>query len=242
VQQAQTLLKADPPAPVRLYAYTSASDLQTALQMTSQPWVSGHASPELGIILVSIPAGPEKTLELERQIPHEIMHLIQYQVMGSSYTQQPVWLVEGMASLAELYPNPEYSRVLDTTAKNQQLLPFSSLCTSFPREANGAFQAYAQSESFVRFIQRKYGLSGLRNLMAQYQNGMGCEEGVSAALGVSLNQLEYRWQQEALGVNVSGLVLSNLSPYLILGFLLLASGALVLIPRHTAKPHPYPTE
>lgn len=242
LQQAQTLLKADLPAPVRLYAYTSASDLQAALQMTSQPWVSGHASPELGIILVSIPTGPEKKLELERQIPHEIMHLIQYQVMGKSYTQQPVWLVEGMASLAEVYPNPEYSRVLDATAKSHQLLPFSSLCTSFPKEANSAFQAYAQSESFVRFIQRKYGSSGLRNLIAQYQNGMGCEEGVAAALGTSLSQLEYRWQQEVLGVNVGGLVLSNLSPYLILGLVLLASGALVLIPRRTAKPHPSTSE
>lgn len=235
VQQAQTLLKANPPNPLRIYAYASSQDLQTALQMTNQPWVAGHASPELGMILISIPTGPEKKLELERQIPHEIMHLIQYQIMGSSYTQQPVWLVEGMASLAELYPNPEYSRVLDSSANSQQLIPFNKLCASFPREANTAFQAYAQSESFVRFLQRKYGSSGLRKLIDQYQNGMGCEEGVSAALGSSLGQLEYRWQQEVLGVNAGGLVLSNLSPYLILLLLLLVPGALVFLP-HRQKP------
>lgn len=241
LQQSQTLIKADPPSPLRIYAYASANDLQTALQMTNEPWVAGHASPELGMILISIASGPEKKLELERQIPHEIMHLLQYQVMGSSYTSQPVWLVEGMASLNELYPNPEYSRVLEATAKAQKLIPFNNLCASFPREASGAFQAYAQSESFMRFLQRKYGSSGLSNLIQQYQNGMGCEEGVSAAFGASLSQLEYRWRQEVLGENVGGLVLSNLSPYLILGLLPLVTAALVFLPRRTSsKPNTTP--
>lgn len=228
--QALTVLRAEPPRPLRIYAYASSRDLQTALQINHQPWVAGHATPELGMILISVPSGPEQKLDLERQVPHEIMHILQYQVMGDHYDQQPVWLLEGMASLAELYPNPEYQRVLETSTTQQKLLPMNSLCTSFPQEAAGAFLSYAQSDSFVRFLYAKYGATGLRSLIDQYQNGLGCSEGVSAGLGTSLKQLEYRWKQEALGVNTGALVLRNLSPYLLLGLILVLPLALTLIP------------
>lgn len=234
--ETQKLLSIDPPDPLRIYAYTSSDDLQSALQLTSQPWVAGHATPELSMILISVPSGPEKELELQRQIPHEIMHILQYHALGEDMSRQPVWLMEGMASLVEIYPNPEYRSVLQTTASAGNLVPFRSLCDTFPREAAGAFQAYAQSESFVRFLYTKYGASGLQRLMEQYQNGLGCEEGFSAALEVSLQQAEYRWQQETLGINMGGLVLSNLSPYLLVGLLILVSASLAFLPyRAKAK-------
>jgi len=181
-------------------------------------------------VLISVPSGPERKLELERQIPHEIMHILQYQVIKNSVEQQPVWLIEGMASLAELYPNPEYSQVLESSAARQQLISFESLCVSLPRETAGAFQAYAQSDSFVRYLQRKYGASGLRALMDAYQNGMGCSEGVEAALGEPLSQVEKQWQQEVLGINQTDLVMGNLSPYLVLGLLLIVPAAAALFP------------
>lgn len=236
LQHAQTLLKATPPAHLRIYAYASSRDLQSAMQLTSRPWVAGHTTPEQNLILISVPSGPEKNLELQRQIPHEIMHILQYQVMGSNYFSQPVWLVEGMASLAELRPNPEYERVLKEATAAQQIIPFSSLCTTFPQDAGPAFQAYAQSESFVGFLQEKYGSSGLSSLIEQYKNNLGCSDGVKAAFGISLDQLEYRWKQEALGINIGGLVLSNLSPYLLIALLLLLPAGLAFLPYRAPKP------
>ena len=230
LETSQEILSVTPPAPLRIYAYTSSRDLQSALQMTSQPWVAGHTTPELGMVLISVPSGPEKKLELERQVPHEIMHILQYQLTGGNFTRQPVWLLEGMASLVEIYPNPEYRTVLDTSARSNSLIPFSSLCSAFPRDASGAFQAYAQSESFARFLYTNYGAPGLREMIDQYENGLGCEEGFAAALGLPLNQAEYRWRQEELGVNVGGLVLSNLSPYLLIGLLILIPAALAFLP------------
>ncbi|NLG99891.1 MAG: hypothetical protein GX491_21245 [Chloroflexi bacterium] len=235
LQQATNLLDASIEFPLRIYAYTSSEDLQTALKMKDRPWIAGHASPQHDMILISVPAGPEQKLELERQIPHEMMHLLQYQLVGERVQQQPVWLMEGMASLAELYPNPEYQRVLESIQDTQELLSIGSLCAAFPREAAGAFRAYAESESFTRFIYEKYGKSGLRALIERYDDGLGCEEGVSAALGVSLAQLEYRWRQEALGINASGLALSNLTPYLLVGLVVLIPAALALIPYHSKR-------
>ena len=236
LRKGQGILNVAAPSPITIYVYTSSQDLQSALQLTHQPWIAGHAAPDLGQVMISIPDGPQQKLELERQVPHEVMHILQYQVIGTEYRRQPVWVLEGMASIAELYPNPEYQRVLTATAAGQELLPLSSLCSGFPRESSGAFQAYAQSESFVRFLHIKFGNSGLNNLIQQYQDGLGCEEGVVAAFGVSLGQLETRWREEALGLNPGKVVLRNLSPFLVLLLLIALPVLLALYPVKSAKP------
>jgi hypothetical protein len=230
LQKAQTILQAQPPQPLRIYAYASSRDLQYALQMGSHSWIAGHANPELGMIMISIPSGPERKLELERQIPHEIAHLLQYQMIGDSFMNQPVWLIEGMASLAELYPNPEYRRVLESTAQVQDVIPFRELCTSFPREANGAFRAYAQSDSFVSYLHAKYGAEKLRKLILEYQDGLGCEEGFAVVYSATLDRMEQRWKQEVLGINTGQLAMQNLSPYLLLGLLIILPASLALLP------------
>jgi hypothetical protein len=234
LQRSQGLLSVKPPGTVRIYAYATPEDMQSAIQMTDRPWVDGQAIPELSMIIISVPAGPEKTLELRRKIPHEIMHLLQYEVMSKTYTQQPVWLVEGMASLAETSENPEYRATLKAK-KPEELFPFRSLCVMFPKEAGAAFQAYAQSESFVAFLQQKYGNPGLLKLIDEYKNGVGCEEGVSSALGISLNQLQYRWEQEVLGVNVQALAFTNLLPYLLVGLFILVPAAMAFFPARISK-------
>lgn len=235
LRQAQVILPVNAPQPLHIYAYSSAKELQEALSLTGQNWVAGHASPELNLVLISVSSGPERTLELRRQIPHEIMHLLQYQQFGEEYTQQPAWFIEGMASLAELYPNPEYSRVLEDTARTGNLLAMETLCEQFPGEAGGAFLAYAQSESFVRFLHSTFGASALQDLMGRYADGMGCKEGVASAFGSSFNQIETRWKQEALGFNPGALALRRLLPYLFLTLLVLIPTALTFLPVRAAR-------
>jgi hypothetical protein len=209
------------PQPLKVYIYPHPIDLQKALQLGQFPWIAGHASTALGTILVSIPPGSDQQLEMERQIPHELMHILEYQASPEAYQRLPTWLTEGMASLAEVYPNPDYQRSLTKATENNALIQIKLLCTGFSREASSAFLSYAESNSFVGFLYQKYGSSGLQNLMKKYQDGLGCEEGVLSAFGVPLDQLEYRWKQEALGINVNLLAWKNLSPYLFLSLLLL---------------------
>jgi hypothetical protein len=218
----QNLIPLESPVdPFEIYLYPHAKDLQVSLEIGGEPWVAGHASPDLGVVLVSIPIGPEQELNMEQQIPHELAHIMLYQKTGEKYASIPVWLSEGFASLAELYPNADYSRALDVARQNQSLLPMASLCLAFPRDASGAFLAYAQSASFTRFIQQNYGSSGLNRLVQSYMDGLGCSEGAMTALGVSLSSLDTRWEQEVLGINVQAAAWQKLSPYLSLFGLLL---------------------
>jgi hypothetical protein len=216
LQSAYLLLPVEPSFPIQIYVYSSASDLQQAMNLSSRSWIAGHASTDLGVILISIPDGTQQRMELERQLPHELVHLIQYALVGDHYNTMPVWLLEGMASLAELYPNPEYERVLKKAVDEQSLMPFENLCAVFPREASGAFLAYAQSASFVRYLHQKHGTSGLKTLMLHYQDGLGCSEGVQAAFGLTLLQLESQWRMETLRINLHALAWSNLAPYVLI--------------------------
>ncbi len=228
-------LPADLPQPLRVYVYSSATDLQSALQLTNTPWVAGHASPDLGVVLVSIPTGPDQRAELERQIPHELMHIVEYQKAGKSYTRLPVWLVEGLASISELYPNQDYERVMQSAISQDRLVSLVNLCSEFPRDLSGAFLAYAESASFVRFLSQNFGSSGLSSLITQYKDGYGCEEGVRSAFSETLGQLETRWKQEYLGLNMSAVVWKNLLPYLLLVLVILVPVAVTLIPFRRRK-------
>jgi hypothetical protein len=219
----QKILPVAPTLPLRIYVYENSADLQAALPGLSENWVAGQASPDLGVMLLSISPGPGQALELERQLPHEMMHVMEYSLVGGQYGNTPVWLTEGMASIAELYPNPDYSRVLDAALEKNDLLPFSGLCHAFPRDASGAFLAYAQSASLVRHIYQTHGSTTLSNLMRQYQAGLGCEEGVQAALGKSM--------QGSFSVSPLWKAVQALAPYLIIALLVMGIPLALLLAR-----------
>jgi hypothetical protein len=213
---------------LRIYLYDSASAMQEALNNTQASWAVGQASPDLGIIVVSIMPGIDQQLEMDRQIPHEIMHVLLYQLVKDNYKNVPMWLSEGLSSVVETFANPDYERALSNAVNDNGLLVLNSLCGTFPQNASNAFLAYAQSDSFVHFLQDKYGNNGLLNLVQAYQNGYSCEDGVVAATGSSLNQLEYRWRQESLGIDTELLAMQNMLPFL------LVAGILVLVPLFVA--------
>lgn len=186
----------EPLPAIDIWTYPTASDVQEALRIGGATWVAGHADPDLGIILVSIAPGPEQRLEMERQIPHELMHILVYHYVhsnGGDYERIPAWLSEGIASNNELFPNPEYNVLLNNAAERQSLLPFNSLCGSFPNEASQAILSYAQSTNFTRYLSEMYGVSKVQELLLAYADGLTCERGIEVTLGESLTTIENAW-------------------------------------------------
>ncbi len=209
-------------APVNIYIYSNVTDLQNTLALGGQEWMGGHANPELGVALVAVAPSPSQAIELETEIPHELAHVMLYRSLGDKYDEQPTWLLEGISSMVELYPNPDYARALEIASENNSLLSFENLCQNFPADAGNAFLAYAQSESFVNYIRETYGISGLGRLTNAYGDGFPCELGATNALGTPLSQLESRWREDVLGQNVAGVAARNLLPFVLLLLLALA--------------------
>lgn len=216
-----SMLPVEDAAPIEIYIYRSPSDLQSTLYLGGESWMAGEANPALGVTLVAIAPGPQQSIAMRRLIPHELAHVLLYRRLGDSYNSLPVWLQEGIPSMMELYPNPDYPRALEAAKENDTLFPIETLCDAFPRDASGAFLAYAEAESFTRYLHETYGNSGLDSLLSAYADGLDCEQGAARALGMPLQQLELHWRESVLGENVLGAALRNLSPYLLIFFLLL---------------------
>lgn len=208
--------------PVDVYVYANADDLQGALYLGGEQWVGGHADPALGVVMTAVTPGDTQNIELETDIPHELAHVMLYRSLGDSYNRLPAWLSEGIASMVELDPKPDYANALSLASKSGTLLPFTDLCASFPTDSGRAFLAYAQSQSFVRYLRDTFGNTGLTALTKAYADGLDCELGATRAVGVPLSQLDARWRESVLGQNVAGVALRNLAPYVLMtGFVFL---------------------
>jgi len=180
---------------VTLYIYPSLPDLQSALQLTGYEWVGGQAYPEIGVVLLAISPSSEAILKMKRDIPHELTHKVLYDLTGpQGYAALPIWLVEGLASVFERSPDPAYALALQRAAQDGTLIPMTTLCHPFPAETNRALLAYAQSQSFVRYLQQTYGWSQMREIIDAYADGMDCSAGVKQKLGADLTTLEREWR------------------------------------------------
>ncbi len=204
-------------APIRIYVYPTVQAFQTALQKAGPVWAAGHAAPELRTILVSLaPEDPERRFEIERQIPHELAHLALYELVEDDYARLPAWLNEGIASMNELYPNPDHRLQLNSAFQDDGLLPVENLCPRFPDEAGAALLAYAEAESFTRYLHGRFGDSGLRELVRRYADGLTCQNGAEAALGEPLSRLEVEWRTVTFAENRWRKALTDLAPWLLL--------------------------
>ncbi len=217
LKRTRDLLLVVPAAPMDVYVYASLVDLQKAFEMGGITWAGGHASPDLRVALVAIAPGPEQGLEMDRKIPHELAHILTYDLARERYPKLPVWLREGIASRSELSVNPDYGRAVALAAENGTLIPFGELCGSFPLDSGRAFLAYAQSEAFTRYFIEKYGQAGLLALINAYSDGQDCEQGPTRSTGKPLSRLQSDWQSTALGGSSGGVsALGNFAPYLAL--------------------------
>jgi hypothetical protein len=236
--KAQTLVDVSAPEDLDIYVYPRAADLQRALELSGFVLAAGHASPELNVVMVSLPAGPAQRLEIQRQIPHEIMHILLYNRLGNRQDNLPVWLDEGLASMVEVTSNPEYYIMLENAVSNDALLSMESLCRGFRLEASLFYLSYAQSESFTRYLYDNYGTSGMEALLDVYADGVECTRGPEIALGQSLSRLEERWQRTLVGEVDIGKELAPLIPWIVLLLSVLGAPVILAIGGIVGKRNP----
>ncbi len=204
------------PETVDIYLYAQLDPLLDVLGESGADWMAGHALPYNNVVLITVPEGPERQLWLSQRIPHELMHLVVAQYAGKRYEKLPVWLREGLASQAELYPNPDYQIVLHYAEDQDSILPMATLCTTFPREASTALLAYAQANSFTNFLVQNYGQRKLIDLMDMYLDGVACERALENVYGSSLTSLERRWRLMGLEDNFLLQRFFNVLPWFVL--------------------------
>lgn len=214
LDRASRFINAPRPTKVDVYVYANLSDLQSSLRLIGRNWVSGHADPKIGAVMVSASPDLMGRADLERDVPHEIAHIMIYQATRAGYDRMPVWLDEGLAVNSELQPRPDFAAALSDAVKNNSLIPISSLCGSFGSER--AHLSYAESASLVRYILDRWGSAKMKSLLSAYRDGATCEGGVQRELNVSLLELQTDWQRDVLNSNPTTNFLRNAVPWLVI--------------------------
>lgn len=237
LERIKTLMPISLEQPVDIYVYPNAAEMQETLQLAGMSWVAGHADPDLGVIVVSLPPGPEQQLLTEQRIPHELMHILLYQSLGDGYSNLPAWLNEGLASQAELFPNPDYQALLENAYQKGRLFQTDLLCRNFPRDASGALLAYAQASSFVSFLHRSFGSEKLHNLVNEYADGVDCKIGLQNVYGISMNTLENQWREDLFGENFVRAAINKLLPWLVLMLAVLAVPLILIVTWLRRRPN-----
>jgi hypothetical protein len=196
----QQMIPANPPVPLRVYLYPSAADLRAALSVAGRPWVGGHAEPSLGAIFVTAVNPRTAPLDLQRTLPHELTHLLLYQLSPDKYDLLPFWLNEGLSTLFEQAPNPNYELLLSEAVAREETIPLQELCRPTLREGYDPALAYAQSGSVVAYLRRTYGDAALRGFMAVQLNNiderrqrLNCDVPLLEAFGFTLEGLDEQW-------------------------------------------------
>ena len=194
LKNATKVLPISPNLPITIYVYPDAQAAQSILSSTDPDWISGAALPQSNLIVVSASADLNSTQDLERQIPHELTHLLEYQITRENYSSNPAWLLEGLATTSETYPNPDYARILQKAGSTHNLNPMNQLCHAFSPDTQEASLAYAQSASFVQYLTSRFGTAKIIQLLQSSGNGLDCSQVESNILGVNLETLDSNWQ------------------------------------------------
>ncbi|MFN2145139.1 MAG: peptidase MA family metallohydrolase [Anaerolineales bacterium] len=217
------------PEELHIYIYPTTTAFRSALEISQIPWASGHANPDQSTILVAIPIGFDQQLDIQRQIPHEIAHIRLALYLDGSTDPLPTWFNEGIASLAENFTAPEHWQILQTAFQLDDLLQMEALCESFPYSNDDAALAYAQSESFVRYLHDRYGKAGLQALLEAYKQGHTCQNGVQVTLGISLERLEADWYKETFDSGIVPRSVGTILTWVVLLVILLAAPIIMIL-------------
>jgi len=192
----QNLFQVPQPEGIYIYAYANVVEMQDTLMFSggSTSWVAGHANTGSGVIIVSLPPGPEQKFEIQRQIPHELTHILLFNKLGKGYQNLPRWLNEGLASSSELSPNPDFQLLLDKAYERDAIIPIRDLCTSFPLDAANFQLSYAESYDFTWYLQQDYTEDKIEQLLQVYSSGKDCEQGALEVFEQSLSEIEAAWR------------------------------------------------
>lgn len=242
-QKAGLILDAEFTKTIEVYVYGTLADYQFVREVIAPQWAGGHADPEAGVIVVSLPPGENQTLEVERKIPHEVAHLMLYAATGEGFWNLPTWLNEGFASTQEQNPNSDYPPLVKSAVQQGTLIPLATLCQPFSRDAASAVLSYAEATLFVQYIQNRFGPEGIRALVNAYANGAGCEQGTETdPVNLPLAQLERAWREDAFKENVALTALRVIAPWLILLGAVLVGPLLIVVGTRRTIPAPAVTK
>lgn len=167
-------------------------------------WSRGYASRDSKLFRDRVVVTYDGQVEIFAQIlPHEIAHLVLWDLLGANAGNAPVWFEEGVAQLEEDGQRQragEAVRAMITAGKNIPFNVFNNLSPSELKDDTQVAVFYAQSLSVVAFLIEKYGQEAFYRLSKELRDGRRFEAALTRTYGGIFNSmadLESRWIADA---------------------------------------------
>ena len=138
-------------------------------------------------------------------LPHEIAHLILWDLLADKYANAPIWFEEGVAQLEEYGKRQLVQAAMQPVAAERKHIPFNVFKNLKSHELTDDAQVslfYAQSLSVVVFLVEKYGQDAFYRLSKELRDGRNFESALARVYGGIFNSmpdLESRWLKYASG-------------------------------------------
>lgn len=176
---------------VDVYAYASTEDLHNAM-LFPQEWMGGAAFPDYGTL--AIEAQPRYLPSAQRDLAHEMAHLVTYQMTFNPYGDIPTWLDEGLSMYAEGYPSSSFQTALSSAVADDTLLSVETVSSSFPADFDQARLSYAESYSLVSFLIQQHGRDKMLDLLNTFKQGATYDGALLQVYGVDTAGLGNQWR------------------------------------------------
>ena len=158
-------------------------------------YASGVAYPKLHLVLISMlaPRGADAT-DLDDVFRHELAHIaLEDAVLGQHV---PAWFNEGLAVGFAGENSIDRQKVLATATINGTLLPLADLDRGFPADTADVNVAYAESVSFLSFLQSRSDRLRFASTVQRVRDGQAFDRALGDAYGSDLRKLEFQWRSE----------------------------------------------
>jgi hypothetical protein len=177
---------------INLWVYQSDNDFKGSLPPDEHEWVGGIAFPRANA--ASIVVQNLSDITLQRDMPHELTHLIFHQLINQGITA-PTWFDEGLAVYHQLYHEPEMALTFKDALARHTLLRLDSIASAFPANENQAYLAYAQSWNLVTYMFHTFGQSKMITLIKDMNRSQDdFDQDLQQALGIDQIHLENQWR------------------------------------------------
>jgi hypothetical protein len=133
--------------------------------------------------------------DLVATLEHETIHLLLGLLEAQTGNRIPLWFHEGLAQLfcGRLFAGTREEFL--AAAASRQLLPLAALVDSFPDEGSAVNVAYAQSESFAAFLDRRWPQSP-EAVLAAMRRGLPFDAAFREVVGESVPAAEAAWKKD----------------------------------------------
>jgi hypothetical protein len=173
------------------------SDRKMFAEMSGSPLIVAYAVPEKMLIVIDFSRMNTEPFTLAATLEHELCHLLLHHYIHED--QLPRWLDEGVCQwvsggLAEIVTGSRGS-TLGWASLSGGFIPFNALSVNFPQDERSLALAYEESRSVVEYIVSSFGKSGLLNILDAMKKGRDVNDAVAMSLGMSLGELERKWQE-----------------------------------------------